>query len=182
MNFRRIFVDNFLHSTVFEKDGNDEFNHALDVWNDIAYLFDFFTENVNDLQGGFFGSITCNQAITQTRKDANDLALKIRFISQLDKEKQRKEIEKLFRPLDEKLAQDLRTKAYGPARKSWLRLYAIKIEELIIITGSAIKLTATMEERPHTQAELDKLRRVKDFLAENGVCDADGFIEMVAEL
>ncbi len=40
---------------------------------------------------------------------------------------------------------------------SWLRLYAIKLEPgCYVITGGAIKLTRTMEEREHTLKELSK--------------------------
>lgn len=182
MKFRRIFENDFLHSTVFEKDCDDQFNYIFNLWHDLEYLFDFFNKHIKDLQSGFYGQITCDEAIEQTREDADALSLKIKAISLLGREKQRQAINKLFKPLDERLAHDLRSKAYGLVDKSWLRLYAIKYDGLIIITGGTIKLTKTMQERAHTLAELDKLRRVKDFLVENGVCDKDGFTNLVAEL
>ena len=51
-----------------------------------------------------------------------------------------------------------------------------------IITGGAIKLTATMQERPHTQAELDKIEKVRRFLLDEGIVDDDGFIDYISEL
>ena len=54
---------------------------------------------------------------------------------------------------------------YG--HSSWLRLYAIKlIQGNYIITGGAIKLTATMQEREHTRQELVKIDRVRRYLLE----------------
>ena len=59
---------------------------------------------------------------------------------------------------------------------SWLRIYAIKIEAgVYLITGGAIKLTATMSERSHTLAELAKMEHVRNYLIDNGVYDLDGF-------
>lgn len=44
-----------------------------------------------------------------------------------------------------------------------------------LITGGAIKLTRTMEEREHTRKELIRMEKVRDFLLEQGVADLDGF-------
>lgn len=53
---------------------------------------------------------------------------------------------------------------------SWLRIYAIRVEpNVYIITGGAIKLTAKMQDREHTQRELDKLNACRDFLRINGI-------------
>lgn len=58
---------------------------------------------------------------------------------------------------------------------SWLRLYAIKLEpQTYVITGGAIKLTYTMNERQHTLSELNRMEMVRNFLIENGVVDLDG--------
>lgn len=59
---------------------------------------------------------------------------------------------------------------------------AIRIEpNVYIVTGGAIKLTATMQEREHTQRELDKLNACRDFLKRNGVFDQDSFIDLFEE-
>ena len=44
-----------------------------------------------------------------------------------------------------------------------------------IITGGAIKLTATMQEREHTLMELAKLNKVRDYLISIGIFDYNGF-------
>jgi hypothetical protein len=65
---------------------------------------------------------------------------------------------------------------------SWLRIYAIRFEKnVFVITGGAIKLTPTMQERAHTQQELTKLNLCRQFLMENGVFDSDSFISMIEE-
>ena len=69
-----------------------------------------------------------------------------------------------------------KAKGEGVQHPSWLRIYAIKIEPgVYLVTGGAIKLTATMAERKHTMAELAKMERVRNYLMDNGVFDFDGF-------
>ena len=64
-----------------------------------------------------------------------------------------------------------------------MALYAIKlIQGNYIITGGAIKLTATMQEREHTRQELVKIDRVRRYLLEEGIIDDEGFIEYISEL
>ena len=68
-------------------------------------------------------------------------------------------------------------KAYGPEAYSWLRIYAIRVQDCFLITGGAIKLTKRMEERQHTQIELEKLERVKNELKSQGIFDQEGLAE-----
>ena len=61
-------------------------------------------------------------------------------------------------------------------------MYAIKLEPgCYVITGGAIKLTRTMQEREHTLKELQKMEQVRDLLMDKGVVDADGFEDYVNE-
>lgn len=63
-----------------------------------------------------------------------------------------------------------------PHHKSWLRLYAIKLSVgIYIITGGAIRLTRTMQEREHTLQELEKMEKVRNFLIREQVFDEDSF-------
>ena len=58
--------------------------------------------------------------------------------------------------------------------KSWLRIYAIRINpETYIVTGGAIKLTQTMQERPHTNGQLTRLNQVRDYLIQEGFDEND---------
>lgn len=63
------------------------------------------------------------------------------------------------------------------------RIYAIKLEPgCYIITGGAIKLTRTMQEREHTLKELNKMEQVRNHLISNQAIDADGFADFLSEL
>jgi hypothetical protein len=66
---------------------------------------------------------------------------------------------------------------------SWLRIYAIKLNQgIFIVTGGAIKLTATMQERKHTAEELVKIERTRRFLIDNNIVDENGFEDYLNEI
>ena len=131
----------------------------------------------------YFKITDIKEAISDTIEDSERLRYIIMDISP------ETDLSKIFRPLDNNQASDVmlqKEKArlkrkYG--HSSWLRLYAIKlIQGNYIITGGAIKLTATMQEREHTRQELVKIDRVRRYLLEEGIIDDEGFIEYISEL
>lgn len=99
------------------------------------------------------------------------------------------DLDRLFRPLDNNRTTDFILEKEKARLKrtlqhsSWLRIYAIKLAPgIYIITGGAIKLTATMQEREHTRQELAKIEKVRRFLLEENVIDEDAFIDYINEL
>ena len=66
---------------------------------------------------------------------------------------------------------------------SWLRIYAIKLDPgIYVITGGAIKLTRTMQEREHTLVELARMEKVMRFLIDNHISDMDSFKDYLTEI
>ena len=150
-------------------------------WNDIGYLMDFFMENLDDLKG-YFHIERISDAIEDTMDDAEQLERLILDIPYTDN------LDELFKPLgssDLTIRELTREKARNWDRMghaSWLRVYAIRLEkDVFVITGGAIKLTRTMQDRPHTQAQLDKLNKCRQYLMDNDVFDADSFISLTEE-
>jgi hypothetical protein len=164
-----------------EKDLN-ELTELFSHWNNAEYLLDFFTKNFDDLKG-YFHIERISEAIQDTFDDAEvleELILEFPYTENLDE---------LFVPLDKTDAaatQLSREKArnWDRARHaSWLRVYAIRLEpNVYVVTGGAIKLTRTMQEREHTMLELTKLNQCKAFLKANGVFDGDSFVELTNDL
>ena len=73
-------------------------------------------------------------------------------------------------------------KARNSKRDNCLRIYALKIDSnCYVVTGGAIKFTDRMEDRPHTQRELDKLELCRNYLRSNGVVDEDSFFDFLKE-
>ena len=159
----------------------DELSSLFRQWSNFNYLLDFFFANLDDLQN-FFHVEKVSDAINDTLEDARELErliLDFPYTEQLDG---------LFHPLslaDKRVDELSREKARNWDRRrhpSWLRIYAIRIEpNVYIVTGGAIKLTATMQEREHTLRELDKLNACRDYLKQNGVFDQDSFMDFFEE-
>ena len=164
-----------------EKKGADELTALFRKWSDANYLLDFFIENLRDLKS-FFQIEKVSDAISDTMEDAQDLErliLEFPYTERLDD---------LFHPLsfgDDRARELTREKARNWDRKrhpSWLRIYAVRIEpNVYIVTGGAIKLTAKMQDKQHTMAELEKLNKCHDYLRQNGVFDRDSFVDFFEE-
>lgn len=164
----------------FDKE-TDELTDLFNRWNNAEYLLNFFMKNYEDLKS-YFHIERISEAISDTFEDADaleEMILEFPYTENLDE---------IFHPLDVTDANEAsitRNKARNWDRErhaSWLRVYAIRIEpNIYIVTGGAIKLTRTMQEREHTQRELDKLNSCKNFLRSNGVFDIDSFVGLINE-
>jgi hypothetical protein len=164
-----IFTSNTSSGEIFSIhfDGEEycEFDKIFDNWNNPEFLDSFFVQNISDLQSGFFGEIEISEAIYATIEEAGNFEESL-----LNSEANGTAIGDFFKPLDNyeyQIADHQRYK--GRFKGGWLRIYAIKIAPACyIVTGGAIKLTKHMKPS-HLQNDLSKLRRVKDFLRDQGI-------------
>jgi hypothetical protein len=178
MKIIHIFGDS-LYSFQYDHENLNEFEQLFDNWQDPEFLEQFFTKNEADLTSGFFGSISIEDAALKTNQEANRLEKKLLSLANSNKQS----LDDIFKPLH-KAGHDIgsfsSSKAYGDISKSWLRVYALKIENgVYVVTGGAIKLTKTLEEREHTKLELQRIDRCKAFLKEQGIDNIDGIVELV---
>lgn len=164
-------------SVRYEGEEENALFRSFAQWNDVEWLRAFFYENKDDLES-YFKVTDVNEAIYDTIEDSDKLQCLILDLSP------DADLEKLFRPLDNRQAAALmldkekaRLKNDG-GHPSLLRLYAIRLEKgAFIVTGGAIKLTATMAEREHTLLELAKMEKVRNFLLDEGIEDKESFID-----
>ncbi len=171
MTFDKVIEDGRLWAVRYDNDRDNALQKVMSQWSDAGWLADFFTQNFDDLLS-YFRITNIEDAIFQTMEDRDDLACIILDISP------DADLDHFFRPLDNNSAGEIlleKDKA-RPHRRSWLRLYAIKLKAgIYIVTGGAIKLTRTMQERQHTLQELEKMEKVRNFLLSEGVFDEDSF-------
>ena len=182
MTFDKILENNTLWAVRYDGDKDNALFTLFEQWNDPEWLVNFFLANISDLTS-YFKITDINQAIYDTIEDNHKLQCLILDIypdANLDL---------LFRPLENNRTSEIllgKEKARiknRPQHASWLRIYAIKLEPgCYIITGGAVKLTRTMQERAHTLAELNKMETVRNFLIDGGAIDADGFIDYMSEI
>lgn len=176
MKFERLTDNGQLWAVVFDGESKNALDRVFEEWNDYQWLRDFFKRHYADLSS-YFHIVDIDRAIFDTVDDANYLECLIMDINPDIN------LDEVFYPLENYRASEMilgRTKAKGrnSAHSSWLRLYAIRLESgRYIITGGAIKLTATMKEREHTLNELIRLNKVRDFLLAEGISDYEGLID-----
>lgn len=142
----------------------------------------FFKANLNDL-ASYFKITDVNKAIYDTIEDSEKLQCLIMDISP------ESDLNVLFRSLENSRTNDMVLGKEKAKLKnnfhhaSWLRIYALKLSSgIYIITGGAIKLTATMQEREHTLTELTKMEKVRQFLLNEHIIDDESFTEYLNEL
>lgn len=179
MTFDKILEDNRLWAVRYDGEDGNCFDLLFSRWYDLVWLRSFFQENLADLSS-FFHITDVYEAIMETIDQAKRLECVMLDITP------DANLDILFRHLENSRFWEMtlgREKAYGDRgyrHQSWLRIYAIKIEPgIYLVTGGAIKLTAKMEERSHTLAELAKMERVRNYLLDNCVYDLDSFNDYI---
>lgn len=176
-------VEEALLAVQYDCSIDHEFARIFKEWTDVEYLEDFFETHKTDLQSGYhltkIGHISIEDAIFQTIDEAEAFEKFILRVAEKGKENEDQTLQDLvFKPLhkNDTTIKHQETKAYGANTHSWLRLYAIRIDpNLYVISGGAIKLTRSMNEREHTRNELMKLKILTSYLKEIGFEDADDY-------
>ena len=177
MTFDDITENGKLWAVRFNGEPENELSKLFAKWNDADWLRSFFIENIDDLSS-YFKIMDITQAVKDTIEDSDELECVFLDLSP------EADLSMFFRPLSNSETSDVmlqKEKARLKRRlrhSSWLHLYAIKlVSGVYIITGGAIKLTATMQEREHTRNELTKLEKVHRYLLEENITDDIGFME-----
>lgn len=172
MKIVRIFADQ-LFAFRYGNKADNELRRLLNQWNDTTNLYQFVTKHKADVPKNVPVQILINQLID----NANDIDDTLNEILT----DTTRSLEEFFKPLynQEYHIVEL-SKQKG--RKNYLRLYAIRIDKnCFVITGGAIKFHHLNNQRLHTQKEMEKIDKCRDYLKDNGVFDADSFYEFLNE-
>lgn len=163
-------VPGSLFSAKFVGEPEHEFSRIFRLWNDMEYLEGIFEEHYRDLLG-FWDYMEVSEAAEITRDDADQLERTILAVAQAGGYRRFDNLSMIFRPLHRgisKVESFEKSKARGFRRQSWLRVYAVRIDvNKFVISGGAIKLNRTMNEREHLVKELIKMEKVCQFLKED---------------
>lgn len=155
-----------LYSIQYDHKDCSEYHFIMQSWRKPELLFSFFDHHITDLENGFWGDISIDEAVANTVSDAK------RFEETLFTycRSPQLELQYIFQPLyNHEYRLISLQKSKGKIRRSWLRLYALRIDRnCFVITGGAIKLTGHMQ-RIHLQEELQKLEQTKRFLQSNDI-------------
>lgn len=169
-----------IYAAHFDGEPVDELRKVFAQWTDVVWLEQFFEEHKRDLRYGYHGCGSVQEALEQTVVDVDHLRRRLYELALRGQSDMRNTLQNMFMPLGNEMRlavlQKSKAKMSARGRSGWLRLYAIRVApNLFVITGGAIKLTHRMEEREHTRVQLDKLEKVKRFLADKGLFDVNDF-------
>ena len=164
---------NQLYAFHYDGEDDNELRRLLALWNDIEYLYQFVMQNKGDIPRGK----TIDTLVFELIKNAKVIDDTLEEISNNPE----KNLGEFFKPLDNqeyKIVELSKQKA----RENYLRLFAIRIDQnCFVITGGAIKLHHLNKDRPHTQKEMMKINKCRDYLRDKSVFDTDSFYEFLKE-
>jgi hypothetical protein len=166
-------IEGKLYQVVYEDPSAIALDVLQDQWTDVQWVRNFFKDNEKDLKA-LPESPKIRQAVKLVIADADEL-----FETLLDYDGSN--LKDLFRPLDNR---ETEVKDNQPQKgrlerpKTWLRVYAVHYAGKYIITGGAIKLTDTMNTRPHLKEELYKLELLRKTLESDISDDSLGYLEL----
>lgn len=159
-----------LYAMRYAKSSPDEFTRMFRLWDDLQYVREFCIAHFDDLQSSFKWPHSLEECVQEIMDEAEQME------SQLYEFCATTELQQIFKPLRNHeyvlypLQQSKACVISNMYRRPKIRIYAIRLApNLFIITGGAIKLTATMQERPHLMEELAKLERARTWLKENNL-------------
>lgn len=172
MDIITIFADQ-LFSFQYDIEDDNELHRLLALWNDTNYLYQFVKQNIADIPHKVSISSMVNQLIDNAN-EIDDILYEITTNPE-------RRLEEFFKPLNDHELHIIEL-SRQKGRKNYLRLYAIRIDKnCFVITGGTIKFHYKNKDRLHTQIEMQKIERCRNFLKGNNVFDADSFFEFLNE-
>lgn len=171
MKIINIFANEKLYAFHYEGEEDHELDRLLISWTEPEYLHKFLKANAKDIPN--------NKSLNQIFNEIQDNADEIEDLLIEIAESNERQFEEFFKALDNNEYKVLEL-SRQKGRKNYLRIYALRIDKnCFVITGGAIKFTHLMQDRKHTQQELNKIELCRNYLKENGIIDADSFYEFL---
>jgi hypothetical protein len=142
----------------------------FDLWQNQDYLRGFFEEHQVDFHS-YYKGISIEDAIRITRKEAEKLQRKL-----LDYAKDPQfSLSSLFQKLNNN-EYKLQSHEKSKVKLRWLRIYAIRVDEnFFVISGGAIKVVESMQDKAYLIEELRKLEITKRYLLDKEDDDLEFF-------
>lgn len=181
MKLKSIFAEN-IWSVVYDDSVNDAFKDEFDRWFDTEYVFNFLYEHEEEIKLSLWSSYSIEDLTLMVVEEAEMFESRLKDLHDNQFNRFDEEFENLSK--NETKIYLIESKAYGKPvllKPSLLRLYAIRIDkDKYVITGGGIKLVHDMKDSVELNNELDKLKKVREWLFSEGIHiseDVDSLIE-----
>lgn len=169
-----------LFSVKYDDREQDEYTRLLyNEWQDIFALTEFFYAHKDYLNNNVWKKVSIPElAVRNVVNDANLLSDKFAKLRHNTDDGVRPDYDSHFKYLDgqyKNVYEYTPMKSYGVSYPSFIRLYAIKIDNnCYIITGGGLKLSDNIDNSPGMgQRIYDEIERTKRYLTQNGISAPD---------
>ena len=172
MKITGTFAEN-VYAVKYDQYKEDELTRHLDLWNDITYLKEFYDKNKRYILNNSYLAVNSIREFIYAVNDNAEM-----LDDAICEYSENNSLFQLFIVLQEK--EDLKeVLSLRKAKQNFLRLYGVRLENIYIITGGAIKITQKMQEHENTEKELDKLKAFKKYLQKKDVFNEETFYELL---
>lgn len=168
----------YLYAVQYDGESRNEFHRLFHEWNDKEFLLSFFREHIDFLDKDIWVDLENNpeKAAFSVAFDANRLEHFLEELADNAGKGIEPDFDNYFQPLDGKYLYSMEkipVKGYGKNNHTFIRLYAIKIEQnCYLIVYGGLKLAKTIQESPvlkdHVFAKIDW---VLQYLKREGIVD-----------
>jgi len=166
-----------LWAAKYDEETEDALTQFFKFSQDPELMAKFCSENIDDIRCKFGYDIDPETAASELMDEADEL---MHLIVRLAKRQPCSgSLQQAFKPLNNELnitvLQTSKASSKTKARREpRLRIYAVRIDEhTYVVTGGAIKLTNSMQDRPHTEEQLRRVNMVRDWLKREGISYPD---------
>jgi hypothetical protein len=146
----------------------------------------FFKEREHLLKNNPYYPNTVNEAAKRTFEEVSLLKQNLEFAKNNSIEDLCNFLQENFKALDNQSSfeEELQpSKTQGPDKDCWIRIYGVRVNpEMFIVTGGAIKLVHRIKDDKNLIDERSKLLRVRDYLKQEGLFDAEAYQEIILDI
>lgn len=154
------------------KYGLSEFDRILNLWRDAEYLRKFYEKNKPLIDNNPFLEINSVYDFIDTIQD------EVENLEQLiESHAYDDTLDELFTYLFNEARLDYED--FKKIRHLFLRVYGIKVGDVYLITGAAIKITKTMADHVDTNDQFKRLIQVSEFLKNELILDEDSLMDFM---
>lgn len=174
----------YLYSMQYDNEPLDEYHRVFRDWHEASFLAEFFRLNAEYLQQPFWKEYFSEpeDAAKDVIVDATALERYINQLADNAKNGETPDFESYFQPLEGKYIYEWKLipmKGYGTGKPTFIRLYAIRMEEnCYLVVYGGLKLADTIQNSPVLKTEVFKrIDQTLAYLKQEGITEQEDLKE-----
>lgn len=182
MKFVRIF-EPYLYSVIYDDESLDKYSDLFDKWTDLQFVAEFVGRYENSINYGIFKISNKFEAVDAIIDEAYDFETYLLELSENAQNGLKPDFNSIFEPLDgpfKDIYEYTPMKSYGSDKPSFLRMYAIKIDDCFVVVDGGIKLAKKIQDSPDLKDHvISNIIKARKYLKECGIFDSDDLDNLI---